>query len=407
MTPKKSKDKNVPPPLTPEQVQELEPILDRLGVQDPQGSTLENYLKSLRSLLQGKDAVVAGLLDRLSRRPTAVGHQALLELRGLVESREYRRVLRRAGFRFQQAGFEIDGSLGKPREVALIAGEVRSAAAHAGPLDDDGVWTVSALVPDARHGRVMVVAFLRAPYQCLEILVSESSQRGYREFVEELRRGQLPGVVEIPIGHAARVVYEVLELPGAAAVLRQAQAARQALAPFHDAAHRPLGDELFAPVENLREELRSAAAPEVLNGLVSEHLIFPREELEPFWRRLDDLGHSVLVLSEAVKADRMREIVDEAARAVCSGERRVCYRRFFEERAVFLKLSGADGLARAAWVTAKHLEGGEGSDLNPVIGALVRLSIQAHWVAGEGDGEGSPGGRRGFQRTESGLVIPG
>ena len=66
--------------LTPEQSDELQMILDRLAVQDPEGESFEGYLHSLRNSLSGRPLVAAALIDRLSRNPAPTGFRTFQSL---------------------------------------------------------------------------------------------------------------------------------------------------------------------------------------------------------------------------------------------------------------------------------------------------------------------------------------
>ena len=80
------KEKSAPSALPAEQLQELEMILDRLQVQDPQGKTLDGYLESLRTVLSSKENIVLVLLERLSKQPSQVGFRVLSALGDLFHS---------------------------------------------------------------------------------------------------------------------------------------------------------------------------------------------------------------------------------------------------------------------------------------------------------------------------------
>ncbi len=56
-----------------EESDELQMILDRLAVQDPEGQSFDGYLHSLLNSLSERPLMAAALIDRLSRNPALTG----------------------------------------------------------------------------------------------------------------------------------------------------------------------------------------------------------------------------------------------------------------------------------------------------------------------------------------------
>ena len=72
--------------LTQEESNELQMILDRLEVQDPEGESFTICLQSLKESLKGRENLVAALIERLGKNPSPVGLKTVAALQDLVES---------------------------------------------------------------------------------------------------------------------------------------------------------------------------------------------------------------------------------------------------------------------------------------------------------------------------------
>ena len=173
--------------LTAEQSDELQMILDRLAVQDPEGESFEGYLHSLRNSLSGRPLEAAALIDRLSRNPAPTGFRTFQCLETIVESSPYKRNLKQAAYRFSQKGFTAAGQTSAPEKVVLIQGEQRKAAAHL-LMVQGTMWIVSALIPEASTGSyVLLTAFLEDDFATFNVRVAEaSSPKLYRDYLQVL-----------------------------------------------------------------------------------------------------------------------------------------------------------------------------------------------------------------------------
>lgn len=83
---------------------ELESIIDRISVQNPEGESFQNWLDSLKNNLSQRQHFVAVLLDTLSRSPTETSKKVFLTLKDCVRDKELKKLVRKAGYRFEQRG---------------------------------------------------------------------------------------------------------------------------------------------------------------------------------------------------------------------------------------------------------------------------------------------------------------
>lgn len=393
--------------LSDDERRELEIVLDRLLVQDPNGQSLQPYLQSLRSLFRGRDKMLAALLEKLSKDPSAAGFRAFLELVDLIEVKDFKTIARQAGYRFRQKGFAQDQEQPSAPQVVLVAREARRAITHMVPaLDMD--WFVAGLFPGEGGGDpVAVSAYSENRFTQLTVRVVESSQNVYREFIQRLAE-HLPkqAPYEVPTWHAARIYFEMLEFYGDRPISPQAERAIRVLKPFRDPQKRPYAYDLLPPPEQIELQVPEQRLAEFFESIPHSPILLPREALLPYYERILQLQRSVLVVRPEIQEERAAELLGQAADELIAGRSRSYYQRLFEEFALALKLARKDELSQIAWTVVRHLDSPARASEHPVMMEIVALSIHSHWpkeFASKGDEEELGGA---FERTESGLIIP-
>lgn len=392
--------------LTAEESMELQMILDRLSVQVPNGESFQAYLASLRKILERRERLVTELLSHLSRKPSAVGFRTYQALEGLVTDRTLRKALRQAAYRFSQKGFSTP-TRGAPQErVVLVQKEQKRVVSHL-ILGSGTLWLLTALVPNEfAGGSATVLAFFDEGFHRLAVRVSETSNRNYRDLLAKMGEAAPKGSpCEIPIRHGARLFFEMLDFSQDPTPPPDVEEARRLLTPYHDPGTPPYVYEIMDPGGLQTRRLTEQETLALLAPMDLSWLLFPKEDLRPFHQRIQDVTHSVLVVSGEIKEERQRLIVREAADALCTGKRRLLFRRFFEEQALWLKTQGKEVPARDALLTATHLASSAPAGENPVVCRMVVESLRRHWPEDEGAREQEEV-REAFYRTDSGLIVP-
>jgi hypothetical protein len=406
---RRSKEESTRVKLSSEQQQEVNMLLDRLQVQDPQGMSLESYLQSMCGALNGKEAIVMALLEKLSKPPTAVGYRVYLMVKDLFAGKNFRRAVKQAGYRFQQAGYRDDSTPVSTGAVTLIPSEAKKPIAQMSSPDEAGAWVLTALLPDAQLGRVYFSMVLRSPLQVLEATSIECSLRLYRHLMKESSLN-LPGELrEIPIWHLAKTAFDAMENNAEACSPVQIRAARRLLKPYYDPDRLPYAYELLPALEHPEEHLREIDIAALLSNLPQAALLFPKRDLQPLWERLQEVDTSLVVVPRAVSEQRAKAIAAEAADELCAGKTRYGLQRFLEEQALLFKLGGKEDLANSAWIAAQHLRSSQPAHTNPVVEGLINLSLFYHWqdeFQRERQRESDQEKDAGFYRSASGLVLP-
>jgi hypothetical protein len=405
--PKRQKTKHAPVELNPELEQELGFILDRFKVQHPNGASLESYLQSLRSSLAGKELLAVALLERIGKHPGEVGFRLLQTLRDLFPSKMFRKAYRQAEYRFRQAGFGTEASATASSAAVLVPGEVRQPVAHMSPLSPDGHWFVSLLIPDEQRARTLVFALFAFPFQCVELRTGASSMGDYREAQKELSHNFLHPYVELPIWHAARIVLDCLESAVTADVHRDEAAVRRLVKPFYNPDRPAYAEERLPPLGEQVEAVTEEEAKTLLLNLPTQALTFPKEDLKPFYERVQALDHSVLIVNREVKEARARDIMADAADQLCRGQMRSSLLRFCEEQALNFHLLGQVEPAMTLWKTAGQLRSPEPASQIPVIVDLISASLYVHWHDAflEAEAEEQKESESPTYQTDSGLIL--
>jgi hypothetical protein len=402
LDPKKSK--KAESHLSAEESREMEMILDRLAVQNPEGTSLENYLKSLLKILDGRENLAAVLLEQLSRKPSKVGFQTFVVLRDMIRDKKLAKTLRQIGYRFSQRGFASERQDLPVTNVVLVQKEGRRPVAHVLPVDGT-FWLFAALIP-AKGSTVptLLTALMEQDFERVYIKLAEGSQKNYRDYLRKAgERDADRKPFEVPLYHAARLFFELLDMSRGSDASAEQDQASKLLSPFHDPQKPPYAYELMPPVDDPGEHLDQVDNAALLKVLDWSWLVFPQEQLISYRHKMQELENPVLVIPNEVQEERTNDLLRRAADELCVGKTRWLYQRFFEEQALWLKLSSKEDLAWSAWIVAQHIRTEAPASDNPLVRELVTLSMHHHWPEAfqESKQKAEP-----FYRTESGLIVP-
>ncbi len=395
-------------PLTSEDSQELQMILDRLAVQDPEGESFQGYLHSLRNSLSGRPLLAAVLIDRLSRNPSQTGFRTFQAFDTTIDASPYKRNLKQSAYRFSQKGFKAAERISAPEKVVLIQGEQRKAATHLFMVPGT-MWIVSAFIPEAlQGGYALITAFLEDDFATFNVRVAESrTQKLYRDYLQQLSVHAVGGRAhEIPLWHVARLFFEMLDFWTGKGSYAQLERARDLLKSYHEPDRRPYVYELMPEIEDPERHFPESEIAKLLEAMDLSWLRFGKEELSPYHEKIKTLYSPLLVVPREVQVERGLDVLRDAAESLCVGAKRFLYQRFFEEQAMAFKLSGAEDKAHRAWVIARNLAGRSPVGKNPAVLQLVRYSISFHWnedFISALETEQTPERER---RTESGIILP-
>lgn len=218
--------------LTDAEKRELEAILDRLSVQNPDGDSFSNWLESLKNTFSSRQRFITALLDVISKSPTEAGKKVFLALKDCVRDKELRKIVRTAEYRMTQKGFitkEQDSP--KPEKVVVFSDkplkniEVESGEAHLWIFPFCGRCSVTLYVPsltdegrsvvvgsDVREWGSFFVGESLEPDKILQVMVEYGSKRVYKELTSII--APMPSVtsVSVSIRFGALLASELIDI---------------------------------------------------------------------------------------------------------------------------------------------------------------------------------------------------
>ncbi len=233
------------------------------------------------------------------------------------------------------------------------------------------------------------------------------TQKLYRDYLQELSAHAIGGRAhEIPLWHAARLFFEMLDFWTGKESYAHLERARDILKRYQEPDKRPYVYDLMPEIEHPERHFSEFEIEKLLEGMDLSWLRFGKEELSPYHEKIRALDSPLLVVPREVQVERSFDVLRDAAESLCAGAKRFLFQRFFEEQAMAFKLSGAEDKARWAWIIARNLGTGSPVGKNPAVLQLVRYSISFHWnedIASSPETEETPDRER---RTESGIILP-
>ncbi len=404
---KKSKTEKQEIALSSDEAEELQMIVDRLAVQDPEGESFERYLLSLKTALGKRPHLAAVLLDRLSKNPSPTAFRTFSALEGIVENSSYRRHIKQAAYRFSQRGFALEKEETPPKTVVLIQGEEKHPLCNFF-LVQGTLWLVSAMVPGGgRAPYSLLTAFLEVDYEALNVKIIETTQKFYREYLRKVSQHALANkAVEIPAWHAARLFFEMLDLSTSRDTSPDVERARNIFKRYYDPDRKPYVYDLMAEIAEPARHLPEIDITEFLKDMDVTWLRFSKEDVQPAYEKLKDLESPLLVVPRDVQVERREALLSGTAEALCVGDTRRLFQRYFEEQAMGLKLTGFEERANWSWIIAQHLKGDSPAGENPAAYQVVMYSIEYYWPGSIKREQQEPEHRHEERRTESGIILP-
>ncbi len=391
--------------LTGDERRELDIICDRLYVQDPDGESLDRCLQTLKTTLVGRDALVAALLDRLSRKPAAVTLRVYREFKDLVTAKGLQRTLRQVEYRLRQRGLVGDRDAGQEREranVVLVPREQVSTEAFL--VMAGSVWSVAALVPSRYDdGLVMPCLDIDFSWKIVGTRSTVATRRQFREFFARLKdRDPLP----IPVWHAAGLAMEALARYPEQQRARESDPVLTGLRSWLEPERVPYSREVLTRKGKRFTGPAQDAEREVIESLlpVIDQVVPAKVDLWPYYERLRSIQNSVLVVSEAIREEQVHSLLVEAA-AAGYDERAVHYhRRLLEELAFWHQGTGHEDEAAKFWAVAGRLDQvRSGAELD-YFANLVLAGFFFYWPEDMEGGEASAESR--VPISDSGIILP-
>ena len=345
----------------------------------------------------------------VERLPT--GHGSAVPLLRAVHDRfpdkNVRKAIRRALFKLERKGIQVPSFSGDDAESRGVLKPAASDAhaAHVGPPDAEGYRSVMVVKAGRTRGVTVGIGFVSDGGGMRHFASSTLTRKDARGMRDQLSRKAGP-LVETSLSHAATVLeaayrrHLALDLDPPAEYLgfRTWLLENSRLldrSPVHDLLPPESRPEGGLPDARLKTFLQ--------HNLLASWVISP-ERLQPFIEAVRHAGDSPIFLTEAQKADRLREIRGKALRDLFPSSERAALKGRFEEMAYFFFKLGDPERAGMALAAGRMVVEDTGPDLNPVIAFLLERSLRLYTgrTAGtEAAGPTVPG-----PGTSSRIIIP-
>jgi hypothetical protein len=405
---KQSKKTDRRPSLSPEERAQIQMLLDRIAVQDPAGETLNQFLGTVKTVLERSPGVGLAFVEALGSMTTPVALRALEVLQEVPAAKPLRRAVKTALYRLGRHGLHPEREQGEAAPRVLVPRPAdRQAEAWAGWPEASGDRGLIVVVPESGAAYLLAMAVVNPAVGFRDLQVSGTTRKGIRALVAELTGHEATGLRPIPLPHAVFLLNECAEIH---------QAQSQPLPQEHELVRRYVASWVTAPpiraqIYELLNREEIAADPILLRA--SESLLdlpafsswqLPQEAALPLVEKIQGLGESRLVLSRVSQFERFDQLMREGVGEIFTPALRQYYRRLLEEAALLLWQEDRVPEARRALAAAIDLERelGRFTENTFVLGLLKRALGEA---LGEQDGEDAETADE--HTTESGLIIPG
>jgi hypothetical protein len=404
---RKERKRHDRPVLSAEEETQLQMLVDRVLVLDPEAHSFNQFVESLKPLIQQSVAFSVALAEALATTANPVAVKVIQALQRMEAKKPIRRALKTALYRLARQGLvkEQDELEVEPRVLVPRPAD-RQAEAWASWPESQGERGIILKLPDAGRGYLMVIGVLNSQDVFREFEAVQTTRKGVRALLEQMTGGITGRIIEIPLAHF-RFLYEEVaaayqrqgeELPaGYDLILKQLDSLVEKPAIPHT--YHLLDEKAIVGDTHL---LRSSDSLLEVQPFASWRLA--EELVSPFANRIKELSESRLVISQSSQLERVEQIYREAVTELFTAERRQRYRRLMEEAALLLYLESREQEAKRAFAVALDLANAVGvfTENNFILG-LVKRSISVEVGSALEDIEGE---RQREQTTESGLIIP-
>ncbi len=408
---------------------ELSFFIDRLRMQDPQGPSLENCLRSLKQSLVHREALAAALLEALSHEGGPVCFRAFCALQGIVQDKRLTRIVRQAAYRFRQKGFGVCDETSAPMKdsspvVLVKAQEVKNEAYLAGSVKDH-MFQYGAYVFSKDDDSAYALYLAVSPgFSCEHVGIYPMSRKEFKERLRKVAEFLRSPMREVSLGHMARVLESLVSLKRIPAEDRaNVPRVRRLLEPYALQDPRPY----FLQVWDQKglAPLREVDLPDLVDFITLNLEFVPYRELfsdksalERCVTALKTIQDGVITVPEHLTQERLDKGLREATREIFPLE--VCrgLAKDWEELALWTLLDGEDlYLVEKIFALSLHAQALEDSGSSPVMRRIVEVAmavffnfltpdLEADLRRLEALEEDSEDSDEELDRTPSGLYVP-
>jgi len=343
----KKKKRQAPTPLSADEERLLDSLLENLDKINPD---------NIKEHIKGPD-VARSLLERLPPDdPASVN--LILTLREAFPEREVQKAVKRTAFRFGQKGISIpDKEEVKGPSLTFKNYESAGPSAYVSPIDWTGSRGVLILIPQTTKGMDVGLGTVNSEEGITDFIYGNYSKKSSRELKEIFFR-QAGMEIETSLSHAATILErsfrknEIKAGEPAADYLNF----RPWILKNITLLESPVIYDFINPDSMTDEALTEERIKRLLDQELMRSWVIGPEKLEPVLKEISETKDSLIIISEAQQADRIKEIKEKALRDLYPGSKRVLVKEELEEMAyIFFRLDQEE-YARLCLASASSMD---------------------------------------------------
>ncbi len=335
-------------------------LIDRLIAQDPNGETLDHFLKSLRESLSANRELAVVFVDELGKLKSEIAGKVIKEIEELFDDKKYRKAVKRARFRLVQKGIlkeeepEKDGA-GTVRYIVSSVDKPLSLCYFA-VLEPIGEEMIFVYIPGGAD-KDTIIQFILNQTRQLGLLAYEKAyykRSMARELVHHLENSYKTKFFEIPLSYAAYLFEEGL-LQGVIEGGGKVKEAERELKKYFKPDTFPLVYEHVSRDEvEVSRELLEKATRLLSDASFPLKVLPPEDEILPA-DKLRSVFESTLIVSPTTRKEQMDDIMREAIVDYFAGEKLDGFLRCLEEVALYCCLNDEKDKALCILAVVKDL----------------------------------------------------
>jgi hypothetical protein len=380
--------------LSPEEEIALDSLLENLN-----HINLNNINQQLTS-----PQLASALVERLSVDDSGSA-DIILAIRDAFNEKIVQKAIKKTIFRFKQKGITFP-DLEPPKETpfAIKKTDKDKPAAYLGPIDGVGNRGIFIVLPQMPKGIDIGMGILSDEEGIIQFILGRYSKKRMRE-VKDFFFEQVGTMVESTLPHAVTILEKAYNRnkPGSEELTRDYLQLRPWILE-----NIPLLDQSIIydsiPLENVSDEILTDSRIDKLFGheLMESWIIQP-EEIKSLFEKIVEVQESRILVSEAQKSDRIKEIKDQELDQLFPDSKRSTLKERLEEMAyIFLKLD-AEEYSRLSLISASSLDEKDSIlGVNPFLEAMLKRSLDYYQQASEEFGESQDM----EEDSSSSIIIP-
>ena len=305
--------------------------------------------------------------------------QVVLAIRDAYPDKNVQKAVKKTLFKLKQRGVQIP-NLESDITPALIlkAPQKEAPSAYVGPIDGTGSRGVMIKIPQVPKGVNIGIGIVSADEGIAYFIYGEYSKKQAKD-VKALFYEQTDGwAVETSISHVATILEKAYAKnnTGSSEATEGYLQIRPWILEQATLLDRPVIDDFISSDSISKEILTELMLDKLLEHELMESWLIDPEKMEPIFEEISEAEESPILISEAQKSDRIREIKDKAIADIYPDSKRLELKDSLEEMAYIFYKQDEEEYTRLSLLAASSLEQTNYSlATNPFLKALLDHNI--------------------------------